>query len=541
MRSPTVIRRLKLPLLMAAFTLCSIGIAGAQREPADSAATLYARAENLVRTHQWDQGLDVLQPLLKRYPRDIRALNLAGLAYTGKGDLQKANTCFHRVLQIEPDFTPTLKNLGINEFTLHEIPSSEKHLDLALKQEPEDPVINLYLGEIAFAQHHFKKAAERLARADTFLSRDVDLKAELAVSLLKTGQSGAGLVLLDQMRAEDLSPASQFAVGVALAQADLPDRAVPYFTLVRQRYPSSYNTAYNLALCYIGAKRYTEAISLANEMISGGHDTSELEDAVAEAYEQTRDTPHAIASLRRAIELDPEDEDNYLDFANLCIDHRDFANGLKVIGVGLQTRPNSYRLVFERGVLYAMEDRFDMAENDFRLSAQLAPASNFGYVGMGVTYLETGNAAKAIALLRQRLKQNPNDASLLYLLGESLMRNGATPGNPQYAEAQSAFEKSVRLNPGLCLPHVALGEIYINEKRFHDAVVQLKQARAIDPKEKSAYWNLAVAYRRLGDTADAKQILNSLKDIYEQEQQWQHNKVKPDKESSTGSSEAGPA
>lgn len=541
MRSPTVIRRLKFPLLMAALTLCFIEKTDAQREPADSAAVAYSRAESLVRAHRWDQGLEMLQPLLKRYPHNLRALNLAGLAYTGKGDPQQANTYFHRVLQIEPDFAPTLKNLGINEFTLHEIPSSEKHLDLALKQEPEDPVINLYLGEIAFAQHDFKKAAERLARAGAFLSRDVDLKAELAVSLLKTGQSGAGLVLLDQLRAEDLSPAAQFAVGVALAQADQPDRAVLYFTLVRQRYPRSYNTEYNLILCYIGAKRYTDAISLANEMISSGHDTSELEDAVAGAYEQTHDTPRAIASLRRAIELDPEDEDNYLDFANLCIDHRDFANGLKVIGVGLQARPNSYRLIFERGVLYAMEDQFDMAEKDFRLSAQLAPASNFGYVGMGVTYLETGNAAKAIALLRQRLRQNPNDASLLYLLGESLMRNGATLGEPQYAEAESAFEKSVRLNPSLCLPHVALGEIYIDEKRFKDAISQLKQARAIDPKEKSAYWNLAVAYRRLGDTADAKQILNSLKDIYEQEQQWQRNRVKPDKETSAVSSQVGPA
>jgi Flp pilus assembly protein TadD len=194
--------------------------------------------------------------------------------------------------------------------------------------------------------------------------------------------------------------------------------------------------------------------------------------------------------------------------------------------VGLRAHPNSYRLVFERGVLYAMEDQFDRAEQDFRQSARLAPATNFGYVGIGVTYLETGNAGKAIDLLHERLKKEPNDASLLYLLGEALMRNGAQPGQPQYREAQSSFEQAVHLNPSLCLPHVALGEIYIDEERFKDAVDQLQQARAIDPKEKSAYSHLAVAYRRLGDPDSAKRTLGMLKDIHDQEQGWVRNRMK---------------
>ena len=512
----------------------------AQTEPASPASDSYAQAENLVRAHQWDQGLDALRPVLKRSPRDVKALNLAGLACTGKGDLKQANQYFRQALGIQPGFVPSLKNLGINEFTLHDLPSSEKHLEHALKLEPDDPVVNLYLGEIAYSQQNFKKAAERLQRAGGFLSRDPDVKAHLAVSLLLTGQRDPAVVLLDGMSTQPISAASQFAIGLSLAQTDLPDRAVPYFELLRQHHPDSYNTAFDLLLCYLGTKKYSDVISLANELIAAGHDTDEVEDAVAEAYEKNHDTPRAVAALRRAIELNPQNDDNYLDFANLCIDHRDFDNGLKVIGVGLEARPNSYRLVFERGVLYAMEDRFDLAEQDFRRSANLAPATNFGYVGMGVTYLERGNAAKAIDLLHQRLKQNPNDASLLYLLGEALMRNGAKPGEPQYAEAQSSFEKSIHLNPGLCLPHVALGEIYVDEGRFQDAVNQLEQARAIDPKEKSAYSHLAVAYRRLGDTESARRTLESLKSIYQQEQGWMHNRMKPENDDPAASSQAGP-
>jgi len=333
-------------------------------------------------------------------------------------------------------------------------------------------------------------------------------------------------VLLDAVDPGSLSASSQFTVGLSLAQADLADRAIPYFELLRQHYPGSYNATYNLVVCYIGAKRFPDAISLANQLVTQSHETDEIDNALAEAYEENHETERAVAALRRAIELNPRDEDNYLDFANLCINHRDFDNGLKVIAVGLNVLPNSSRLTFERGVLYAMQDRFDLAESDFQRSSRLSPETNFGTVGMGVTYLETGNASKAIDLLHQRLKQNPNDASLLYLLGEALMRNGAKSGEPQYAEALASFENSVRLNPGLCLPHVALGEIYLDQERFDDAIVQLERARAIDPKEKSAYSHLAVAYRRAGKAEDARRVLNMLKDLHQAERGWVTEKMK---------------
>lgn len=511
----------------------------AQSVPAGPPAATYAQAESLVRAHQWDLGLRLLQPWLKQNPRDVKALNLAGLACTGNGDLKQANDYFQEALEFEPGFVPSLKNLGINEFTLHDLPSAEKHLEGALKAAPGDPVINLYLGEIAYTQRNFKRAAELLGRADGFLDRDADLKTYLAVSLLQTGQVADSLVQLDGVQADQLSAPAEFAVGLALAQAELPDRAIPYFENLRQRYPDSYNASFNLLICYIGAKRFTDAIALGKNLMGKGHESDELDDALAEAYEGNHDTQNAVAALRRAIELNPQNEDLYLDFANICINHRDFENGLKVIAVGLQTRPDSSRLVFERGVLYAMEDRFDLAENDFRHSAQLAPKSNIGYVGMGVTYLETGNAAKAIDLLHQRIKQNPDDASLLYLLGEALIRNGATLGEPQYGEAQRSFEKSVRLNANLCLPHVALGEIYLDEERFKEAVGQFEQARTIDPKEKSAYSHLAVAYRKLGDTEDARRVLGLLKDIYQQEQGWTHDRMKSEEEAGA-SSHTGP-
>jgi predicted Zn-dependent protease len=98
------------------------------------------------------------------------------------------------------------------------------------------------------------------------------------------------------------------------------------------------------------------------------------------------------------------------------------------------------------------------------------------------------------------------------------------------------LEKSVSLNPNLCLPHVSLGDIYLTENRPKDAVIQLVKARTIDPKEKSIYSHLAVAYKRLGQTEDAKAVLVILKNMLDQERQSAIERMKP---SSANSAEQG--
>jgi tetratricopeptide (TPR) repeat protein len=486
----------------------------------------YAQAEALVRNHQWDDGLALVLRLLKSDPHNTKELNLAGLALTGKGDIQQANEYFSKALTVTPGFVAALKNLAINEFNQKQYDSAQKHLLAAQKEAPGDPVVELYLGEIAYRQHKFQRAAEALSRSPDFVLRNANVAAYLAVSYLEINQHQKALEILDRLTPEAVEPQSQFALGLALEQFGLAERSIPYLEAVRQRYPDSYDIGFDLVLGYIEAKDFLKAIEVSKDLIGHGRETSELNNVLAEAYEGNNEIQHAVDALRRAIALDPADEENYLDFASLCMNQRSLQAGMTVIQVALETHPKSDRLIFMRGVLHAMQDEFEMAEKDFKLASELAPQTNLGYVGLGISYLETGHDAQAIQILRQRLREKPNDASLLYLLGEALIRTGAAPGTPTYIEAQSSLEKSVRLNPSLCLPHVSLGTIFLDEDRPKDAVDQFEEARAIDPNERSAYSHLAVAYRRLGQVEKSKQVLNSLKEVIEQERQSTREKMK---------------
>jgi len=173
--------------------------------------------------------------------------------------------------------------------------------------------------------------------------------------------------------------------------------------------------------------------------------------------------------------------------------------------------------MFHRGLFHAMQNQFELAERDFQQAAELAPEKNFSYVGLGVSYMQTGNLPQAITVLRRRTRLKPDDSVLQYLLGEALVRSGANSGDPAFKEAQAALETSVKLNPNFPESRVALAKIYLKEDRIEDAVAHLEKARALDPKNQAAYSQLAIAYRRQGKPDSAKQMLSSLKELNEQE------------------------
>jgi len=494
--------------------------------PAGAQASGYASAEALVRSHQWEEGLTILRPLLKTEPRNVRALNLAGLALTGKGDIQQADEHFKKAIAISPGFAPALKNLSINEFNQQQYPAAEKHLLAAQKQTPDDPVVNLYLGEVSYRQSKFQLAADAFNRALNLVAQNPNALAHLAVSYFQIGQQQKAMGIADQLHPEQIEPRTQFALGIALEKIGKPEQSLPYLVAVRQRYPDSYDIGFDLMLVGIAAKNYALAIQVGKDLISQGHESSELNNILAEAYADDNKIQSAVDAYRRAIALDPGDEDNYLDFTSLCLNQRSLQAALTVVQVGLESHPKSDRLVFMRGVVHATQDEFELAEKDFKLSADLSPQNSLGVIGLGVSYLETGHDAQAIQVLRQRLRAKPDDASLLYLLGEGLIRSGVSPGSDTFREAQTALEKSTRLNPNLCLPHISLGTIYLDEDRAKDAAAQFELARTLDPKERSAYSHLAVAYRRLGQADKSKEILTALKDVIEQERRSTREKMK---------------
>ena len=478
----------------------------------------YARAEVLVREGQFDQGVTLLTRIVAREPRNFQAYNLMGIALTGEGELATANTKYRRALQIKPGFVPALKNLAINELTINQTEVALKHFTAALKIAPHDPVIHAYLGKIAYSRQDYRGASDHLAKAGE-LVKDPSVVSQLIDSELQLGETEHAKQVLGQIETAKLTSRWQFHFGLVLAQHQLFQEAVPFFQSSISNNSDFYDAAFDLAICYVETKQYSRAIDALNRLVDHGYKTAELYNLLSESYEGDQQTQQAIDALREAVQLSPQDENSYVALTALCTKYEAYDLALEIIQTGLNYQPQSHRLTWQRGVVHLMQEKYDLAEQDFQLASQLSPQQNLSDIALGVNYMAKGDYEKAVEVLRQRTKEKPADATLHYFLGVDLLRLGAEPGTAALVEAQTEMEKSVELDPRVVAPRVELGKIYLRENRVAEAIRSLEAAHVLDPNDRSACAQLAVAYRRQGKPELAAPLLEALKRLNDEERQ----------------------
>ena len=281
----------------------------------------YADAEALIRRGEWDKGMALLAPVIEADRGSPKAHNLMGIALMGKGEFARANEHFRLALKRDPRFHPALKNLAISELNQNDLGAAERHFREALELAPNDPVIHMYLGEFAYGRREYKQAAFHLGEAEAFVLSDPNLLLHLVDSYFRTGREVEATDLIKGLEGRELDPGLQFQVALMLGEHGRFAEAASWFLRIRQRFPESYNVGFNLAVCYLKAKQYGEAITVLNDLHQRGHRTGEVYHLLAEAYEANQQVQQAIDALREAVALDPANPENYGELAALCIDH----------------------------------------------------------------------------------------------------------------------------------------------------------------------------------------------------------------------------
>ena len=133
-------------MLLTCIGTFAVGVHGAEcgNQPAYDCALSYFRHSDT------QSAIEVLRKHLRQEPRDLRSVNLLGIALTAAGDVPAANAEFESAVRADPRFYPALKNLAINEFNAGQAPRAKSHFEEVIVLKPDDELAHLYLGDIAF-------------------------------------------------------------------------------------------------------------------------------------------------------------------------------------------------------------------------------------------------------------------------------------------------------------------------------------------------------------------------------------------------------
>jgi tetratricopeptide (TPR) repeat protein len=166
-----------------------------------------------------------------------------------------------------------------------------------------------------------------------------------------------------------------------------------------------------------------------------------------------------------------------------------------------------------------MLDDFDGAKPDFERAMRLAPRSEIGYLAEAQEDLLAGNLPEAIRVSRTASAEGKQDYQLLAILGEALVRAGASAAQPELAEARAALEKSVTVRPNYASSQIALGHVDLLDGRLDVAIDHLESGRRLSPENPAVYSLLAVAYRKSGRLDQAQAMLAILAKLNQEQAQ----------------------
>jgi Flp pilus assembly protein TadD len=315
---------------------------------------------------------------------------------------------------------------------------------------------------------------------------------------------------IDEPRTPGEDAEQELEKGTALTRQGQFAEAIPHLLTARGRVANEYAAGFNLALSYIGSAQFEKAIPVLADLQRDGHDNADVNNLLAQAYVGDGQSENAFEALKRAASFTPTNEKLYSFVADACLGKQDYALGLRVVDFGLSKVPDSARLHYERAMFLSLLDQFDNAKNDFELAQKLAPDSDIAFDAEAQQSMLAGDVIAAVRIAREGISKGHQDFMLLALLGEALLRSGIASGQTEFSEARQALEVSVTKRPNYAGSQLALGKLYLMQDRVSDAITHLEAARQLSPQDPAVYSNLAAAYRKRGDVAQAQDMLELL-------------------------------
>jgi len=481
---------------------------------ADCGPTPYDCALVHVGAHDFAAALRDLDAQLAATPRDLKALNLYGIALTGAGRRDAANERFRSALAIDPSFHPAMRNLGVNEFDAGRLDQAQAWFEKVAALVPADEVAHVYLGEIHFRRRRPREAASEFARSGTRWQKDPAWTLDYGRALLLSGRTPEALAVLAHLPETD--GAARFEAGLALGSAGAYAEAARAFEGARKTYKDPYAAGYDQVLMLVEAGDDEAAIRVAQEMIAAGHAPAELYNLASRALVGAGRVQEAYDALRQATRLQPRAPENYLDLAAICIEHGNFDLGLEIVDIGLGELPRSWQLRLQRGVLLAMKGQTADAEKEFDEARGLAPDQPVPYAALGMAWIQGGQTEKAVDVLRAELPRR-KDHVVPYIFAVAVLRSGVEATSPAATEAIDALRRSIRAAPSFAPAHAELGKLLLKRDDVEGAIRELEKSAELDPSGTPALYALSQAYRKKGDLARAQALLARVSALNAQE------------------------
>jgi tetratricopeptide (TPR) repeat protein len=359
---------------------------------------------------------------------------------------------------------------GLAALNKNDLVHAREFLERAAKLDPQSALVAIALAQIYLKSGHKDLALQAAGRAEQFGADTPAIQHALALFYAGTGDLGK-------------------AAGWERRFAASPGAGV--------------EAARNAAALSLDAGQKEEAVKWA-EIALRGADKPDVHHLLGKAYRATGHADSALPELRRAFELEPEQEVFLSDFGQALLEHGDFAEALSILEKGQRQFPKNPQIVLAYGVACYAQRRPDDAVSAFLQVIRLDDTIQQPYVFLGRTLDHAGSRLpEVIADYAAWEKRAPANYLPVFLHAKALL----ALTDPDVREIETELRRSIKLNGEFWESHLELSSLLSKQGKWQDAEGELSRSIQLNPNQARAHYDLARVYLRLGkrDLAHAEQ------------------------------------
>jgi serine/threonine protein kinase/tetratricopeptide (TPR) repeat protein len=225
-------------------------------------------------------------------------------------------------------------------------------------------------------------------------------------------------------------------------------------------------------------------------------------------YEGTGKYDDAVSEYRRAVELEPTNDDAIRGLASAYASLGSTDEAEKTLQIAIGVRPQYWANYNSLGALYVSEGRYEEAAKMFAQVIGLAPDSFRGYSNLGATYIRLGRYPEAIKSLQDSIKIRPTESALSNLGTAFYSIRQFDSAGKNYSEATKLNDQNYVIWGNLADSYYYSGN-HADAKLAYQKAVSLAERRLeVNPRDASVLSNTAGYYAMLGKRQEAFGYMN---------------------------------
>lgn len=220
-------------------------------------------------------------------------------------------------------------------------------------------------------------------------------------------------------------------------------------------------------------------------------------------YEGTGKYEDAVSEYRRAVELEPTNDDAIRGLASAFASLGKTDQAEKTLQAAVAVRPQYWKNYNSLGALYVGEARYEEAAKMFTQVIALAPDSFRGYSNLGATYIRLGRYPEAIKSLQNSITIRPTEDAFSNL-------GTAFFALRQFDDAAKNYSEAAKLNAQNYVIWGNLGDSYYYSGNHSQAALAYQKAISlgqerleVNPRDASALSDISGYYAMLGRRQEA--------------------------------------